>query len=699
MNTKFTIKNFRVFDENGATIDIKPITILTGANSSGKSTVVKAVFLLQSFLAQIKTDLDNNKSIEFEKYKIDFTTYPNNLLGRFDKVIHEGTTTDRITIEYTVHSSLISKDVTVQLVFASDVNDELNNAFLECISFSTDKGIFYSAEKRFGSFCNLNIIKNDCIEYMTIEDLLYEFSICKSEEDMYYRHDNTKTDVFISRANDIKNALSEHEASRVEDAMKAISGDKNPKLINKLKNEFLRESVKNDTFFVIPLLDTLSSIKKPDFESFIRSIILDKEDNALAKGSTEVINDFLTSKYDSFIDYFKAIEINYLNHLECNINKFSDSRMCLPYSGRIMLSQEYLISKCSDNKKDPDCASFQEINKKWSSNASLKFDIVYEVVMQWNKLLFPEENNLYEYGNSLLEHPFISCYHYAYWYLVNFIEALSKETICPDWCSSMSYISSARADVKRLYTLDNNDDFTKTLQNYFEAKRSYQNICDNQLKYVYSSDNRDYTINHFLNKWIRKFEIGEAISLNLDPEGIGVQIRLHHSQDDEGRLLADEGFGITQLISILIQIETAILSAKGTGEHSLWGFDELGKNQPSVFTYETNTIAIEEPEIHLHPKYQSLLCDMFLDAYKNYNIHFIIETHSEYLIRKSQVFVSKAKYRSKAQLRKNCPFSVYYMPSDGNKPYQMEYRTDGKFSNEFKTGFFDEAINLVFEIL
>ena len=38
MNNTYTIKNFRVFDEKGATLSIKPITILTGCNSSGKSS-------------------------------------------------------------------------------------------------------------------------------------------------------------------------------------------------------------------------------------------------------------------------------------------------------------------------------------------------------------------------------------------------------------------------------------------------------------------------------------------------------------------------------------------------------------------------------------------------------------------------------------------------------------------------------------
>lgn len=46
MNTKITIKNFRVFDEDGVTFELNPLTILTGCNSSGKSSMVKAILLL-----------------------------------------------------------------------------------------------------------------------------------------------------------------------------------------------------------------------------------------------------------------------------------------------------------------------------------------------------------------------------------------------------------------------------------------------------------------------------------------------------------------------------------------------------------------------------------------------------------------------------------------------------------------------------
>ena len=45
-----------------------------------------------------------------------------------------------------------------------------------------------------------------------------------------------------------------------------------------------------------------------------------------------------------------------------------------------------------------------------------------------------------------------------------------------------------------------------------------------------------------------------------------------------------------------------------------------------------------------------------------------------------------------------CGFEAYYMPKDG-KPYSLGYRKDGKFVEEFGSGFYDEATNLAFDIL
>ena len=92
---------------------------------------------------------------------------------------------------------------------------------------------------------------------------------------------------------------------------------------------------------------------------------------------------------------------------------------------------------------------------------------------------------------------------------------------------------------------------------------------------------------------------------------------------------------------------------------------------------------------------QSLLADIFYDAYRNYDIHFIVETHSEYLIRRTQAII--ADYKSDDEFE-NRPFSVYYIGPKG-KAYEMEYTKSGRFNNSFGEGFFDEASRSSLRIL
>lgn len=158
--------------------------------------------------------------------------------------------------------------------------------------------------------------------------------------------------------------------------------------------------------------------------------------------------------------------------------------------------------------------------------------------------------------------------------------------------------------------------------------------------------------------------VGEAYECNIvDDKGIKVS-------------LADKGMGSIQIMTLLFRLATII---RMQNRHN-----------------ENITLIIEEPELNLHPSLQSKLTSLFCYINERHNVKFIIETHSEYLIRMSQVIISKKMYKDTEDLV-NAPISTYYFKSD-DSPYRMRYRTDGKFSNEFGKGFFDEASNLAFEI-
>ena len=124
MNTNLTIKNFRVFDaNNGGDVKLAPITLLTGCNSSGKSSVVKALLLLKDFFKQMEEE-------KFVNCKLDFGNVAAKL-GKFDVARNNASTSDgKITFGYTIYSQLLGERVEVVLTFASDEKDVLNDGWL-----------------------------------------------------------------------------------------------------------------------------------------------------------------------------------------------------------------------------------------------------------------------------------------------------------------------------------------------------------------------------------------------------------------------------------------------------------------------------------------------------------------------------------------------------------------------------------------
>lgn len=102
---------------------------------------------------------------------------------------------------------------------------------------------------------------------------------------------------------------------------------------------------------------------------------------------------------------------------------------------------------------------------------------------------------------------------------------------------------------------------------------------------------------------------------------------------------------------------------------------------------------IEQPELHLHPKLQAKLADVFSNALKE-NSNIIVETHSEHLIRKIQVLIARGKLDKEK-------IGVYYFDNkDGKtKIKEMEINDDGFFKETWPDGFFDDSYNLSMELL
>ncbi len=270
--------------------------------------------------------------------------------------------------------------------------------------------------------------------------------------------------------------------------------------------------------------------------------------------------------------------------------------------------------------------------------------------------------------------------------LQNFIDHIVNVACSPFFTKQPIYINSASAQIERLYTVSDENKMCKALRELNSRKIQYDKEC------VIGVD-PTFCIIHkpgsFLDRWLDIFKIGKSIEVRGTDQGLGLMAYLINYKKEE-RLLADEGYGITQLVALLSQIDNCIPILLGCD------YDTFNTDNTIVYDYEPQIICVEEPEVHLHPKYQSLLAEMFVEAYQKYNIHFIIETHSEYLIRKLQVMVADKE----SALSPN-DVSLNYVEKDESgvsTNRQIKIEEDGSLSDSFGAGFYDEADTLAIQL-
>ena len=228
----------------------------------------------------------------------------------------------------------------------------------------------------------------------------------------------------------------------------------------------------------------------------------------------------------------------------------------------------------------------------------------------------------------------------------------------------IEYITAHAANQNTIYnTADRNDYIAQTVHGFVRAK-----IARGQKEYAFVTD------------WMRKFGVGHDFDvISIDGEAYRVKIK---DEDNSFVNLADKGMGSIQLMILLLRLATILREYEPQNIVALEENDQL----------RYPTIIIEEPEQNLHPKVQSQLADLFLYLNREYFCRFLIETHSEYIIRKTQVIVAEQDYKNEDDLKEHNPFMVYFFePNANDRPRRMDYAVSGAFKDKFGEGFFDEA--------
>ena len=131
---------------------------------------------------------------------------------------------------------------------------------------------------------------------------------------------------------------------------------------------------------------------------------------------------------------------------------------------------------------------------------------------------------------------------------------------------------------------------------------------------------RHLSIDEQILNWLQRLELIESYNLRpLSDTGRDYEFLVKQYKDGPEVRLTDVGFGVSQVLPVLI---LCYYAPKGS------------------------ILILEQPEAHLHPKVQTELADVLIDAVTNRNIQIILESHSEYLLSRLQRRIAEKKIAS-----------------------------------------------------
>jgi predicted ATPase len=209
----------------------------------------------------------------------------------------------------------------------------------------------------------------------------------------------------------------------------------------------------------------------------------------------------------------------------------------------------------------------------------------------------------------------------------------------------VNHVSPLRAHPKRYYFLDKAN--INTVLDTLDGNSLTEILKENE------------TVKKKVNAWLKTFGLHVDVSTLQD-----VIHKLKIQQYSLDLDITDVGFGISQILPVIVQ-----------------GF----------LSFDNSLTMIEQPEIHLHPKMQADLADLFIDIvigttpqkilfgkqYTPPSKYLLIETHSEYLLRRLRRRISEGKISAQ-------DVAIYFIapPKDTNSSAEIqekEISEDGAF--------------------
>ena len=162
-------------------------------------------------------------------------------------------------------------------------------------------------------------------------------------------------------------------------------------------------------------------------------------------------------------------------------------------------------------------------------------------------------------------------------------------------------------------------------------------------------------------RWFAELGIAEDIQLRELGGSNQYSVVIRDKTTGVEANLTDIGFGASQVLPIVVQ---------------------------SLNARSGSTILIEQPEIHLHPKAQSVLGDLFIEAAQKRDRTLIVETHSEHILARVRRRIAEREMG----ITKDDVAIYYFEPTpEGTRIQEVTLNDNGQYV-DFPEGFFEEDV-------
>lgn len=232
----------------------------------------------------------------------------------------------------------------------------------------------------------------------------------------------------------------------------------------------------------------------------------------------------------------------------------------------------------------------------------------------------------------------------------------------------IKYLGPLREEPRSLYPLESNGNTLDLGLKGENTAAVFENNKTRKIKYINPQkegsgkvsdlEPEECTLSEAINAWLVYLGVANEMSTN-DKGKMGHELKITTDIQDMEQDLTHVGVGVSQILPILVM---CFLAGKG------------------------DSIILEQPELHLHPKVQTRLADFFVSM-NALGKQCILETHSEYLINRLRYLVAKSDDDKVAK-----DTMIYFVEKeDGHSVYRPITINKYGVIDDWPKGFFDEG--------